>query len=161
MTEFPVAIVAGGGVIAAHWSPVAFETPDGVKHSRDAWGAWTAEDWAEKAPGWSILPIVDAPPKVTETQRLERAQPAEWAVVGDVVAITYRVIERTDEEVLALRRDALLASLRATDARMSRPLEDLLTDLSEHEPERYARQPEAVRKLHAERLTLRASLESM
>ncbi len=161
MMNFPVAIVDGAEIVAVHYSPVAFETTDGVKHPQDAWSAWDVSDWAEKAPGWRLLPVVDSPPVITEWQALERLPIPDWPIMDAVVAVAYRVFDRTAAEVVEMRRAGLLAKLRATDSRMPRALEDLLTDLRDHEPERYDRQPEPVRALHAERLAIRASLAGL
>lgn len=109
MTTFPAAIIAGGALVAVHRYAVAFIGPDGVKHPAQAWTSWTAEDWAEKCPGWSVVPLVDPAPADTDTHRYVRNDEAQWTVSADAVTVTYTAVSIS----LSERRTNAVAAINA------------------------------------------------
>lgn len=113
MIEFPAAVVSAGTLVMVVGRPIPFTTPDGVGHSAHAWTAWTAEDWTEKAQGWTILPVVDEPPALAPGERAIRQPEAAWLVEADAVRVAYAV----EAIPLDQRRGAVVAAINAERAR--------------------------------------------
>lgn len=89
--DFPVVVLVGGVVAHVFRLAQPFVGTDGVQHPAAAWLLWSAADWAEKCPGWTILPMVDAPPPVEPWETATIRPPAEWIVGADGAAATYVV----------------------------------------------------------------------
>lgn len=110
--KLPIAIVSGGVVKAAILNPYQLEGPDGTQHPASLWGVLSAEEWEERCPGWSFLPLIDNPSDPGDTKATERLPETEWTVTADAVTVTYRTTDRIPEDVAAALK---LAQATATD----------------------------------------------
>lgn len=108
MTTFPVAVVSDGALVAAHRHATAFTGSDGVKHPAAAWTVWTDEDWAEKCPDWSLLPLIDPLPPPAGYRAVPRPE-SEWLVGEDGVSVTSDLVAIPMEE----RRAAVVRAVNA------------------------------------------------
>jgi hypothetical protein len=113
-TTFPVAVVSDGTLVAVHRYAAPFTGSDGVKHPAAAWTVWTAEDWLEKCPGWTRLPLIEPLPPPAGYRAVPRPE-SEWLVGEDGVAITCDLVAIPMEE----RR---LAVVRTVNAERNRRL---------------------------------------
>lgn len=100
MPQFPVAIVSGGLILAAYFGPQAFVGPGGLQHPAGAWEHWSPADWADKCPGWSVRPLIDAPPAIAGKRAVQRPM-EDWTIAADAVTVAYDTVDLTPAEISA------------------------------------------------------------
>lgn len=141
--EFPLVVLPQEGGLSVFHSPAPFASPDGVQHPAAAWSCWTAEDWAEKVPGWRILPLVDLPP-VAAGHRVVRRPPEAWTVGDEAVTATYDLVPLSPEEIEAQRPPVpdrvtnFQARAALLEAGLFATVDDALLALPVDSPERQA-----------------------
>lgn len=102
--QLPVIVIADGSrtVFSA---PAPFTTPDGTQHPATAWDCWTADDWAEKCPEWTLLPVTDIPPAGDASSIVERLPESDWEITDAGATVTYRVTPKSADQLAAELED--------------------------------------------------------
>lgn len=101
--QFPTAIIQAGVVIREIWENIDFFYGDGdaaVSWPALVWSLWTPDDWTVMCPGWTILPLIDAPPAVVGKRAVRRPM-EQWTVDVTAVTVTYDLVDLTASELAA------------------------------------------------------------